>query len=170
MTKLVLLALALFVVGFLAWLYWSPRHAAEQLQEAARTNDTASIRRLVDFPALRQNVQIEIQTPPTQARAQAPAGSALAKCLDGLNMVRVASPANWLASPRGLAATLRGADSAKVVQRSMAYEKYPKTFGLLLSSNVEGQLDTVRFLFERKGLAWRMDRIKADFRCANAPH
>jgi hypothetical protein len=164
MTKVVLVVLALTIGGLVAWWHWAPRHVAQELRRAGLAGDTAAVARLVNVPAMRQPLAIDWEaalaqachrTPDSSAAGRSRAFSALKLDFDRIAWPRVVT--DLAGNGRVL---LKGAppESSRVV--SMTYARYPTTYALTVLNLQQPSPDTVRFLFRRDGLAWRVAQLQ----------
>ncbi len=170
MTKAVLVVLVLTFGALFGWLYWSPQHTAQEFRRAAVADDTAAIVRLVDLPAVRTQFENDLQLAladachrmaDTSAFGRSTAIGRFRQAID-----RTMSPAGFAAAARTGSLEPPGA-SLEPSQVWMTYERYPTTYLLTVASLKEGSSDTVRFLFGRDGLRWRVERLRIRFKFDN---
>lgn len=160
------LLLGIVVAAAAAWFYWSPRLAAKQLHNAARAGDVEALEELVNFPLVREQLKADLKASLLASVSSKDetngVGTALAAGLGGLMVDGVI---NQVVSPSGIAALVRfgSTDSTRVqaepqLVTTMRYRD-ASTFVVTARNMNSPASDTVRFIFRRSGLSWRLVRL-----------
>jgi hypothetical protein len=149
-----LASFVLLVLAAVGWLYWSPGHAADQIQAAAAAQDTVALAPLVDYPALRITLKDQFDRILLARTPNGPGeiGRALISA--------VTEPlAQRLGSPQGVVFMLRNASpfiplgNATITTR-LQREDHTRAMMILIRS--DAPRDSTMFALEREGLTWRM--------------
>lgn len=149
-----LVGFVLLVVAAVGWLYWSPGHAAEQLQAAAAAEDTVALAPLVDYPALRTTLKDQFDRVLLARMPNGPGeiGRALISSV-------TAPLSERLGSPQGVLFMLRNASpflplGQATVSARLQREDHTRAMLILIRSDTPR--DSTMFALERDGVRWRL--------------
>ncbi|MDP9143489.1 MAG: DUF2939 domain-containing protein [Actinomycetota bacterium] len=144
----------LLVLAAVGWLYWSPGHAADQIQAAAAAEDTTALAELVDYPMLRTTLKDQFDRVLLSRMPNGPGeiGRALISA--------VTEPlAERLGSPQGVVFMVRNASpfiplgDATITTR---VQREDHTRAMLILIRSDSPRDSTMFALERDGWQWRM--------------
>lgn len=168
MTKVVLVVLLVVVGGLLAWLHWSPRHTAQQLGEAVRAADTATIVRLINFPKVHAQLVADIQAardrvgpkPNMDSLSQSVPHVAwqLMRPRSGQAVDRAATPGGFI--DMVTLAYWAPKDQPTPEPLWKGFVEFPATFEVGMLRPDQPRTDTARFVLRRNGLKWQVEQVR----------
>ena len=161
MRRLRFLAVLLIVIGCAAWVYVSPRLAAKRFRDAVNSGDAKELNVVVDFPALRKNLQADLRAAGAQRASNsnlpnpllAQLGAELGGVVSDAAIERIVSPSGIIRLAR-YGSSPSSSTAAQLL--GMGYRGI-SDFGVTMG-NARGQ-DLVTFLFHRSGTTWRLARL-----------
>ncbi len=160
--KITLAVLAAAVLAALAWLFVAPVLTAQELQRALRDNDAPAIQRVVNFPALRENLRgtLGANLSGLGGKATLEPGSAFGAALAGLMMGPVVDA---LVTPAGLSSLFKGgagaftgqaAQNIRVSSGLQALDRYAITL-----TDLDNPDSVVTLVLMPNGLQWQLTAI-----------
>ena len=150
-----MLAFGLLVAGAVAWEWTAPRRTVESLREAAVQGDTAELRDLVDFEAVRENLRTDAADRLSSLADDDPGG--LASLGLAMSDALVEQALDALVTPAGVAALARGRISEDA---ELEIERTGLTTFLVRFDQEEGVSTPLEF--RRAGLGWRLVHIRVE--------
>jgi hypothetical protein len=150
------------VLAVLAWLFVAPVLTAQELQRALRDNDAPAIGRVVNFPALRENLRgtLGTQFAGQSGKATLEPGGVFGAALAGLMMGPIVDA---LVTPAGLSALFKGgagaftgqaAQNIRVSSGLQALNRHAITL-----TDLDNPASVVTLVLMPNGLQWQLTAI-----------
>lgn len=166
------------LVGLGCWFYYTPYLAVEKMREAAKSGDSATFSRYVNYPAVRESIKASVNAFMLSEIAKMKDKNAFAALGTGLAMLLSGPIVDAMLTPEAVAMLMKGKNpdiqarmleatakptaSEPDVDMTMGYEGIDQ---FVVYSKVKGAPgEPIGLVFQREGvLSWKLSSVRIPF-------